>query len=123
MKINKLFKIILLVFTVFIVISIIVIWGRNTQVKPAYALDNIEVAKQEDYNKCVIVRKEKASLKLEKLTSDFDYSTVENELPNKLKGVDNLNIICTKYVKYNDLIKVLDAIALSGMKKYKLLKM
>ena len=83
----------------------------------------MEVAKQEDYNNCLIVQKEKASLKLEKLTSDLDYSIIDKELPNKLKGVNNLNIICTKDVQYSDLIKVLDAIALSGMKKYKVLKM
>ena len=123
MKVNKLFIILLLVFTVFLVISTIVILKSNSKVKPTSSQESMEVAKQEDYNNCLIVQKEKASLKLEKLTSDLDYSIIDKELPNKLKGVNNLNIICTKDVQYSDLIKVLDAIALSGMKKYKVLKM
>jgi len=125
MRLNKQFKIgLLLVITCFIGLFAYNIFTikQSTYSKATNTLSDISVAKQEDFNKCVILHKEDAELMINKQSISFNYSDIEKELPNKLKGVNDLNIILTKEADYQNLITALDAVAISGMKKYKLLK-
>jgi biopolymer transport protein ExbD len=125
MRLNKQFKIgLLLVITIFVGLFAFYLFTikQSTSSKATNTLSDISIAKQEDFNKCVILHKENAELMIDKQSISFNYSDIEKELPNKLKDVNDLNIILTKDANYQNLITVLDAVVMSGMKKYKLLK-
>lgn len=84
---------------------------------------DIPQAKLADYKNCVILRKENATLVLNKVETGMNYPTIPNDLAAKLAGVGNLNIIYGNETDYKDVVDVLDAIAIAKVKSYRLLKM
>lgn len=126
MQTNKRLRNLLLFVLGFLIVSVIFFYLTIIYSKPTTAFENTtdgDKAKQQDFNNCILLRKDKATLVLARVETNISYVNIGNELPDKLKGLNNLNIIYAKDADYNSVVKVLNAVAAAGMQNYKLLKM
>ena len=93
MRINKRLKIFLFIVFGFLIVSTVCFYLTVKYSKPTNGLaesSEVDRAKQTDFNNCVIVRKEKATLVIAHKETDINYTTIANELPDKLKATTSI---------------------------------
>jgi biopolymer transport protein ExbD len=126
MQLIKRIAVILSVVAIFI--SILAIFFEQTakRSKPTSFQENssnAETAKPVDYKNCVVIRKDKTLLFVNEIETGLKNSTLREELPGRLAGVNNLNIIYSQDAEYSSIVEVLKAVTESKMESYRLLKM
>lgn len=83
----------------------------------------VEAAKPADYKNCVVIRKDQAMLYVNNVETGLSFSTLREELPTRLTGINNLNIIYSPDAEYSSIVQVLNAVTKAKMETYRLLKM
>lgn len=120
---NKTVKIILL--SVLVLFAASVAFFCITIKKSAPANDvAAEKARQEDYNNCIVLNKQNATVKVEDTKSLVQYEDLHNQLKpylSRLKKAE-VNIIVLEDVPYKNVVDVLDEMTIENVPKYKLLK-
>lgn len=127
MLINKRFKNALLIILVGFAGSVLFFVWSITQSRPTTLYENstdIEMAKQHDFDNCVILNKDNAVLIVSKQKRNVNYSNLEGDLLielDKLKEKE-FKIIMTEGSDYNEVDKILDIMSKAKVAKYKLLR-
>jgi biopolymer transport protein ExbD len=126
MEMNKVMKIVLLSILLLFISYVAFFYLTTAMSKPTNFFENssnIEKAKADDYDNCIILAKDNAEVVSGRRKYIVGYDSLTKDLKAYMKELKQreIKIIMTKDVQYQKLVDVLDIMTIEKVPQYKLL--